>query len=65
MNESIIANWNVRDLNKHRRQSILTKCKGDTIMASKILLKHSKQSKDPEIRNKARSDALYFIALTK
>ena len=57
--------WNVRDLNKHRRQAVLSKCHGDTFLAGQVLLNHYKKSRDAEVRNRARSDALYFFALTK
>lgn len=62
---SLLSNWKVHDLNKHRRQSVLVKCKGDTFLAGQILLNHYKASRNPEVINKARSDALYFFALTK
>lgn len=60
-----LAGWNVKGLNKHRRQAVLSKCNGNANKAGQILLEHSKQSNNPQVRNKARADALFCFALAR
>ena len=57
--------WNVKEMNKHRRQAVLARCHGNSFKAGNLLMGHSKRSHDPEVKSKARSDALYFFAMTK
>ena len=61
----LLSNWRKENLRRNRRQVVLKDCHGNKRTAGQALMGYSRRSNDPEIRRKARSDALYFFKLCK
>jgi len=60
-----LSKWCKEDLRKNRRQVVLRDCHGNRRTAGRTLMKLSKESSDPEIRRKARADAMYFFKMSR
>lgn len=58
-------NWSKDDGQQTRRNSVLKSKRGNILEAGRALLSLSKRSKDPDVKRKARADALYFFNKVK
>jgi len=62
---NLLRGWSKEDSQKNRRQVVLKHCHGNKLLAGHTLLNFHYRSRDTEIRQKARADALYFFNLCK
>lgn len=65
MPSSLLNVWRKEDSKRHRRAIVLKRCHDNKAKAAQALLEIHNQSRDPEVRQKARADAKYFLNLPK
>ena len=63
MPSNLLSGWRKEDSKKNRRQLVSKRCHGNKLLAGQELLGLYNKSRDSEIRQKARADALYFFHL--
>ena len=64
-NNALLHNWRKDNSRRSRRQVVLKDCHGNKRTAGQALLNYSRGSGDPEIKQKARADAMYFFNLCR
>lgn len=65
MSSSLLSVWRKGDSKRHRRAIALKQYHGNKTVAAQALLEIHNQSRDREVRQKARADAVYFLNLSK
>ena len=65
MPNTLLTCWRKEDSKRNRRESALKRCHGNKLLTGQALLDLYNKSRDSEIRQKARADALHFFSLCK